>query len=62
MTRDEEQAAADRHIQPWPASEKCEAANFTVTFINPDTAIMTHSTKGADAHSRHVTTSSVVVP
>ena len=42
-------------IKPAPASEKYEAVDYKVTFINPDTAIMTHSTKGADAHySLHV--------
>lgn len=42
-------------IQPAPAGEKYEAVDYKVTFLNPDTAIMTHSTKGADAHySLHV--------
>ncbi|HEY5755646.1 MAG TPA: nuclear transport factor 2 family protein [Steroidobacter sp.] len=42
-------------IRPAPAGEKYEAVDYKVTFINPDTAIMTHSTKGADAHySLHV--------
>lgn len=42
-------------IKPAAAGEKYEAADYKVTFINPDTAIMTHSTKGADAHySLHV--------
>jgi hypothetical protein len=42
-------------IQPAPAGEKYEAVDYKVTFINPDTAIMTHSTKGTDAHySLHV--------
>jgi hypothetical protein len=42
-------------IKPAPAGEKYEAVDYKVTFINPDTAIMTHSTKGADAHySLHV--------
>lgn len=32
-----------------------EATDYKVTFLNPDTAIMTHGTKGADAHySMHV--------
>ena len=31
------------------------SASYKVTFINSDTAIMTHGTKGADAHySLHV--------
>lgn len=42
-------------IRPVPAGEKYEAVDYKVTFINPDTAIMTHSTKGTDAHySLHV--------
>src|SRR4030095_2726308 len=42
-------------IQPSPAGGKYEAVDYKVTFINPDTAIMTHSTKGAEAHhSLHV--------
>lgn len=42
-------------IKPVPGGEKYVAADYKVTFINPDTAIMTHSTKGADAHySLHV--------
>lgn len=42
-------------IKPAPAGEKYEGVDYKVTFINPDTAIMTHSTKGADAHySLHV--------
>ena len=42
-------------IKAAPAGEKYEAVDYKVTFINPDTAIMTHSTKGADAHySLHV--------
>lgn len=42
-------------IKPAPAGQKYEATDYQVTFINPDTAIMTHSTKGADAHySMHV--------
>jgi hypothetical protein len=42
-------------IKPAPADEKYEAVDYKVTFINPDTAIMTHSTKGGDAHySLHV--------
>lgn len=42
-------------IKPVPGGEKYVAVDYKVTFINPDTAIMTHSTKGADAHySLHV--------
>lgn len=42
-------------IRPAAAGDKYEAVDYKVTFLNPDTAIMTHSTKGADAHySLHV--------
>lgn len=42
-------------VQPMPGGEKYEASNYKVTFLNPDTAIMTHATKGTDAHySLHV--------
>ncbi|MFC4311411.1 nuclear transport factor 2 family protein [Steroidobacter flavus] len=42
-------------IKAAPAGEKYEAVDYKVTFLNPDTAIMTHSTKGTDAHySLHV--------
>ena len=42
-------------IKPAPAGTRYEPAAYKVTFINPDTAIMTHATKGADAHySLHV--------
>jgi hypothetical protein len=38
-----------------PASPRYEPTGYKVTFVNPDTAIMTHSTKGDDAHnSLHV--------
>jgi hypothetical protein len=41
--------------KPAPAGTRYEPTDFKVTFINPDTAIMTHGTKGADAHySLHV--------
>jgi len=41
--------------KPAPAGTHYEPTDFKVTFINPDTAIMTHGTKGADAHySLHV--------
>jgi len=42
-------------IKPAPAGTRYEPTDYKVTFMNPDTAIMTHSTKGADAHhSLHV--------
>lgn len=42
-------------IKPEPAGTRYEATDYKVTFLNPDTAIMTHGTKGADAHySLHV--------
>jgi hypothetical protein len=42
-------------IKPAPAGTRYEPTGYKVTFMNPDTAIMTHSTKGADAHySLHV--------
>jgi len=42
-------------MKPAPAGTRYEPTDFKVTFINPDTAIMTHGTKGADAHySLHV--------
>ena len=51
--KNKQQQIAD--IQAAPAGEKYEAVDYKVTFINPDTAVMTHSTKGADAHySLHV--------
>lgn len=38
-----------------PAGTRYEPTDYKVTFINPDTAIMTHGTKGADAHySLHI--------
>ena len=38
-----------------PAGATYEASDYKVTFLNPETAIMTHSAKGADAHySLHV--------
>jgi len=41
--------------KPQPAGTRYEPTDYKVTFINPDTAIMTHGTKGADAHySLHV--------
>ena len=42
-------------MKPAPAGTRYEPTDYKVTFINPDTAIMTHATKGADAHySLHV--------
>ncbi|MEP7243075.1 MAG: nuclear transport factor 2 family protein [Gammaproteobacteria bacterium] len=41
--------------EPAPAGTRYEPTDYKVTFINADTAIMTHGTKGADAHySLHV--------
>ncbi len=40
---------------PTPAGAKYEPTDYEVTFIDDDTAIMTHGTKGEDAHySLHV--------
>jgi hypothetical protein len=51
--KNKQQQIAD--IKPAPAGEKYEGSDYKVTFIDPDTAIMTHSTKGTDAHySLHV--------
>jgi hypothetical protein len=42
-------------IKPAPAGTRYEPTDYKVTFMNPDTAIMTHATKGTDAHySLHV--------
>ena len=42
-------------MKPEPAGTRYEPSDYKVTFINPDTAIMTHGTKGTDAHySLHV--------
>jgi hypothetical protein len=42
-------------MKPEPAGTRYEPTDYKVTFINPDTAIMTHGTKGGDAHySLHV--------
>ena len=42
-------------VQPLPGGEKYEAVDYKVTFLNADTAVMTHGTKGQDAHhSLHV--------
>jgi hypothetical protein len=38
-----------------PAGTRYEATDYKVVFLNPDTAVMTHGTKGPDAHySMHV--------
>lgn len=51
--KNKQQQIAD--IKPAPAGQKYEGTDYKVTFIDPNTAIMTHSTKGADAHySLHV--------
>ncbi len=43
--------------EPAPAGTRYEPTDYKVTFLNPDTAIMTHLTKGTDAHaSLHVWT------
>lgn len=40
---------------PEPAGTRYEPTDYKVTFLDPDTAIMTHGTKGHDAHySLHV--------
>jgi Domain of unknown function (DUF4440) len=42
-------------MKPEPAGTRYEPTDYKVIFINPDTAIMTHGTKGTDAHySLHV--------
>ena len=42
-------------MKPAPAGTSYEPTDYKVTFINPDTAIMTHGTKGGDSHySLHV--------
>ena len=41
--------------KPAPAGTQYEPTDFKVMFLNPDTAVMTHSTKGDEAHhSLHV--------
>ena len=41
--------------EPAPAGTQYEPTDYKVTFLNADTAVMTHSTKGEDAHnSLHV--------
>ena len=41
--------------EPAPAGTQYEPTDFTVAFLDKDTAVMTHGTKGADAHySMHV--------
>jgi len=42
-------------MKPGPTGTRYEPTDYKVTFLNPDTAIMTHGTKGTDAHySLHV--------
>jgi hypothetical protein len=42
-------------LKPAPAGTHYEPTDYKVSYLNPDTAIMTHSTKGADSHySLHV--------
>jgi hypothetical protein len=42
-------------MEPASAGTRYEATDYKVTFVNPDTAIMTHGTKGTEAHySLHV--------
>ncbi|MBS0580601.1 MAG: nuclear transport factor 2 family protein [Proteobacteria bacterium] len=42
-------------LKPAPAGARYEPTDYKVTFLNPDTAIMTHGTKGMGAHySLHV--------
>ena len=43
------------NTEPAPAGSQYEPTDYKVTFLNPDTAVMTHGTKGEDAHqSLHV--------
>lgn len=37
-------------IKPAPAGARYEPTDYKVTFMNSDTALMTHGTKGTDAH------------
>ena len=42
-------------IKPAPSGTRYEPTGYKVSFLNPDTAVMTHGTKGADSHySLHV--------
>ena len=42
-------------LKPEPAGTRYEPTDYKVIFLDPDTAIMTHGTKGTDAHySLHV--------
>jgi hypothetical protein len=51
--RDKQGEIAD--AEPEPAGTRYEPTDYKVTFLNPDTAVMTHGTKGEDAHySLHV--------
>jgi hypothetical protein len=41
--------------EPAPAGTQYEPTDFKVTFLNADTAVMTHATRGDEAHySMHV--------
>jgi ketosteroid isomerase-like protein len=41
--------------EPAPAGTRYEPTDYKVTFLDADTAVMTHGTKGEDAHySLHV--------
>ncbi len=41
--------------EPAPAGTRYEPTDYKVVFLDPDTAVMTHGTKGEDAHnSLHV--------
>jgi hypothetical protein len=51
--RDKQGEIAD--AKPEPAGTRYEPTDYKVTFLNSDTAVMTHGTKGEDAHySLHV--------
>jgi hypothetical protein len=51
--RDKKGELAD--AEPAPAGAQYEPTDYKVTFLNADTAVMTHGTKGQDAHhSLHV--------
>ena len=42
-------------VKPAPAGSQYEPTDYKVTFLDADTAVMTHGTKGEDAHqSLHV--------
>jgi hypothetical protein len=51
--RDKQGELAD--TEPSPAGTQYEPTDYKVTFLNADTAVMTHGTKGEEAHySLHV--------